>query len=326
VISYIIRRTLYAIPILIGINLITFALFFLVNTPDDMARMQLGQKRVTLEAIQKWKAERGYDKPLLWNGTAAGARRVSDTIFFEKSVKLFVFDFGAAESDNRDIANEIKTRMWPSLALAIPVFLVGLAVNITFALGMAFFRATYLDLWGVMLCVAMMSISSLFYIIGGQYLISKLWHLVPISGYAGGLDAAKFVVLPVLIGVIGGVGSGSRWYRTLFLEEMGKDYVRTARAKGLAEPVVMFRHVLKNAMIPVLTGVVVVIPLLFMGSLISESFFGIPGLGSYTIDAIQAQDFAVVRAMVFIGSAFYIAGLILTDISYTLVDPRIRLE
>jgi len=174
--------------------------------------------------------------------------------------------------------------------------------------------------------VAMMSISSLFYIIGGQYLLSKLWHLVPISGYEGGIDAIKFVILPVIIGVIGGIGSGSRWYRTLFLEEMGKDYVRTARAKGLAESTVLFRHVLKNAMIPILTGVVVVIPLLFMGSLISESFFGIPGLGSYTIDAIQAQDFAVVRAMVFIGSVLYILGLLLTDLSYTLVDPRVRLN
>jgi len=323
--AYIVRRVLYAIPILVGINLITFALFFLVNTPDDMARMQLGQKRVTPDAIEKWKAERGYDKPMVWNAQAGGAGRVTNTIFFEKSVKLFVFDFGAAESDNRDIANEIRTRMWPSLALAIPVFLVGLAVNITFALGMAFFRATALDLAGVVLCVALMSVSTLFYIIGGQYLLSKLWHLVPISGYEGGLDAVKFVILPVIIGVIGGVGAGSRWYRTLFLEEIAKDYVRTARAKGLAESTVLFRHVLKNAMIPILTGVVVVIPLLFMGSLIMESFFGIPGLGSYTIDAIQAQDFAVVRAMVFIGSVLYIAGLLLTDISYTWVDPRVRL-
>jgi len=323
--AYIIRRVLYAIPILIGVNLLTFALFFLVNTPDDMARMQLGQKRVTPEAMQKWKAERGYDKPLAWNESAAGAKKLTDTIFYEKSVKLFAFDFGRAE-DNRDIGNEIRTRMWPSLALAIPVFLIGLAVNITFALGMAFFRATVLDLTGVVLCVAMMSISSLFYIIGGQYLLSKLWHLVPISGYEGGIDAIKFVILPVIIGVIGGIGSGSRWYRTLFLEEMGKDYVRTARAKGLAESVVLFRHVLKNAMIPILTGVVVVIPLLFMGSLIAESFFGIPGLGSYTIDAIQAQDFAVVRSMVFIGSVLYILGLLLTDISYTLVDPRVRLN
>ena len=323
-IAYIVRRTLYAIPILVGINLITFALFFLVNTPDDMARMQLGVKRVTPEAIEKWKAERGYDKPLLWNAAAAGAGKATETIFFEKSLRLFAFDFGRAE-DNRDIAHEIRTRMGPSLALAVPVFLVGLAVNITFALGMAFFRATYLDFWGVILCVAMMSVSSLFYIIGGQYLVSKLWHLVPISGYEGGVDAMKFLVLPVLIGVIGGIGGGSRWYRTLFLEEMGKDYVRTARAKGLAESAVLFRHVLKNAMIPILTGVVVVIPLLFMGSLIMESFFGIPGLGSYTIDAIQAQDFAVVRAMVFIGSVLYIAGLLLTDISYTWVDPRVRL-
>jgi peptide/nickel transport system permease protein len=191
---------------------------------------------------------------------------------------------------------------------------------------MAFFRASYLDFWGVVLCVAMMSISGLFYIIGGQYLISKLWHLVPISGYQGGLDAAKFVILPVMMGVIGGIGSGARWYRTIFLEEIGKDYVRTARAKGLSELTVLFGHVLKNAMIPILTGAVVVIPLLFMGSLISESFFGIPGLGSYTIDAIQAQDFAVVRSMVFIGSVLYIVGLLLTDLSYTLVDPRIRLE
>jgi peptide/nickel transport system permease protein len=216
--------------------------------------------------------------------------------------------------------------MGPSLTLALPVFLLGLAVNISFALMMAFFRASYLDFWGVVLCVAMMSISGLFYIIGGQYLISKLWHLVPISGYQGGLDAAKFVILPVMMGVISGIGSGARWYRTIFLEEIGKDYVRTARAKGLSEVTVLFGHVLKNAMIPILTGAVVVIPLLFMGSLISESFFGIPGLGSYTIDAIQSQDFAVVRSMVFIGSVLYILGLLLTDLSYTLVDPRIRLE
>jgi len=323
--AYVVRRALYAIPILIGVNLITFLLFFVVNTPDDMARMQLGAKRITPEAIAKWKQERGYDRPLLFNEDKTGLRMLTDTIFYEKSVRLFAFDFGAAE-DNRDIANEIGMRMGPSLALAIPVFLVGLAVNITFAMFMAFFRATYLDFWGVVLCVAMMSISTLFYIIGGQYVASKLWHLVPISGYQDGFDAAKFLVLPVLIGVVGGIGSGGRWYRTLFLEEMGKDYVRTARAKGLAESVVLFRHVLKNAMIPILTGVVVVIPLLFMGSLLSESFFGIPGLGSYTIDAIQAQDFAVVRSMVFIGSLLYILGLLLTDLSYTVVDPRIRLQ
>jgi len=323
--GYILRRVLYAVPILVGVNLITFALFFVLNTPDDMARMQLGTKRVTAEAIEKWKAERGYNKPMLWNGNASGLAKLEDTIFFQKSIRLFVLDFGAAE-DGRNIGSEIRARVGPSLAIAVPVFLVGLLVNVSFALLMAFFRTTYVDFSGVVLCVAMMSISTLFYIIGGQFVVSKLWHLVPISGYDQGLNALKFLVLPVIIGVVSGIGSGSRWYRTLFLEEMNKDYVRTARAKGLAETAVMFRHVLKNALIPILTGCVAVIPLLFMGSLLTESFFGIPGLGGYTIDAIQAQDFAVLRSMVFIGSVLYIVGLLLTDLSYTLVDPRIRLQ
>jgi len=321
--AYLVRRLLYALPILIGVNLITFALFFVVNTPDDMARMQLGVKRVTPEAIERWKAERGYDRPLFINRAVSGSAIFTDTIFFTKSVRMFAGDFGRAE-DGRDIAREITTRMGPSLAIALPTFLLGLLVTVSFALLLTFFRASYLDFWGVVLCVAMMSISGLFYIIGGQYLVSKIWKLVPISGYGGGLDAWKFLILPVVIGVVSGIGSSTRWYRTIFLEEISKDYVRTARAKGLSEMTVLFRHVLRNAMIPILTGVVVVIPLLFMGSLLTESFFGIPGLGSYTIDAINAQDFAVVRAMVFIGSVLYIVGLILTDLSYTFVDPRIR--
>ncbi|HEX8961731.1 MAG TPA: ABC transporter permease [Rhodocyclaceae bacterium] len=322
--AYIVRRLLYAIPILVGVNLVTFALFFVVNTPDDMARMQLGVKRVTPEAIEKWKAERGYDRPLLWNARAAGTDKATQTIFFQKSVRMFAFDFGRAD-DGRDIAREIRGRMGPSLAVALPVFVLGLFAAIWFALLLVYFRGTYLDTAGVVLCVAMMSISGLFYIIGGQWLVAKIWHLVPISGYAEGLDAARFVVLPVIVSVLGGLGSSARWYRTIFLEEIGKDYVRTARAKGLNERAVLFGHVLKNALIPILTGVVVLIPTLFMGSLVIESFFGIPGLGSYTIDAINAQDFAVVRSMVFIGSFLYIIGLLLTDISYTLVDPRVRL-
>jgi peptide/nickel transport system permease protein len=315
---------LYAIPILIGVNVITFALFFMVNTPDDMARMQLGVKRVTPEAIAHWKQERGYDKPLFFNGSASGAEVLTDTIFYQKSLRMFVGDFGESD-DGRDIANEIRKRIGPSLAVAVPSFAVGLLICVTCALGFAFFRATYLDFWGVVACVVAMSISAMFYIIGGQYLIGKLWHLVPISGFADApVDTLKFLWLPVVIGIVGSFGASTRMYRTFFLEEIGKDYVRTARAKGLAESAVLFHHVLRNAMIPILTGVVVAIPSLFIGGLLTESFFGIPGLGSYTIDAINAQDFAVVRAMVFIGSVLYIVGLVLTDISYTLVDPRVR--
>jgi peptide/nickel transport system permease protein len=208
----------------------------------------------------------------------------------------------------------------------LPQFLIGLLVYVSFAMLLVFFRATYLDVSGVVLCVVLMSISALFYIIGGQYLFSKQMHLFPISGYEPGIHAWRFVVLPVVIGLISGLGASGRIYRTFFLEEIGKDYVRTARSKGVPEVTLLFRHVLRNAMIPILTGVVVVIPTLFMGSLIMESFFGIPGLGSYTIDAIHNQDFAIVRSMVFLGSVLYIFGLLLTDISYTLVDPRIRLS
>lgn len=323
-IAYIIRRMLYAVPILIGVNLITFILFFVINTPDDIARSQLGDRRVSEQAIENWKAERGYDKPVVLNTAQQGLDQVTETIFFEKSLKLFVFDFGRSDS-GRDIGYDISQRMWPSLAIAAPTLLVGILVNITFAMLIAFFRGSLLDFWGVVLCVILLSVSPLFYIIAGQYVLSKTFHLVPISGYDIGLESIKFLILPVIIGIIAGVGQGTRWYRTIFLEEVNKDYVRTARAKGLSEPRVLFKHALKNALIPILTGVVVILPQLFMGSLIMESFFGIPGLGSYTIEAIQRQDFAIVRSMVFLGSVLYILGLLLTDISYTVVDPRVRL-
>ena len=324
-IAYIIRRALYAIPILIGVNILTFLLFFVVNSPDDMARMFLGQKHVTEEQIEDWKTERGYHYPLFYNTEEEGIEKLSKTIFYTKSIRLFVFDFGRSDS-GRDIGFDISQRMWPSLAIAVPQLIIGLLVTITFALLIAFFRGTYIDYWAVVICVALMSISSLFYIIGGQFIMGKILRVVPISGFESGLFGIKFLLLPVLIGIVGGIGSSTRWYRTIFLEEINKDYVRTARAKGLSEQLVLFRHVLRNALIPILTGVVVILPLLFMGSLITESFFGIPGLGSYTIDAINRQDFSIVRSMVFLGAVLYIVGLLLTDISYTIVDPRVRLS
>ncbi|MFK8046896.1 MAG: ABC transporter permease [Halioglobus sp.] len=323
--AYIVRRLLYAIPILIGVNLLTFTLFFVVNSPDDMAKSQLGEKYVTPEAIANWKKKNGYDKPLFMNADVEGLGAVTDTIFFNKSVKLFAFDFGRSET-GRDITTDVSTRMWPSLAVALPTFMVGIWVNICVALMVVMFHATRLDRWAVMLFVMLMSISSLFYIIGGQYLVAKTWRLVPISGFHAEGDVWKFLILPVMVGVIAGIGAGARWYRTLFLEEANQDYVRTARAKGCSEITILFKHILPNALIPILTGVVVLIPTLFMGSLLIESFFGIPGLGSYMLDAIQSQDFAIVRTMVFIGSILYILGLILTDISYTWADPRVRLD
>lgn len=325
-ISYIIRRCLYAIPIIIGVNLITFVLFFVVNSPDNMARTILGTKNITQEDVENWKRDHGYHLPILINTKESGLGIFTQTIFFQKSVGLFIFDFGRSDRNNIDIGHEIRRRMWVSLAIAVPSLIIGLLLDITLAMIVAYYRATYLDIWGVVVSVFMMSISMLFYIIGGQWLFGRMLRLFPISGYDTGANMLKFVFLPVVIGVIGGIGGSVRFYRTIFLEEINKDYIRTARAKGLSEAKVLFKHGLKNAMIPILTNVVVVIPLLFMGSIVMENFFAIPGLGSFTIDAIHAQDFAVVRSMVYLSSILFILGLLLTDISYTIVDPRIRLE
>ncbi|HEX5684704.1 MAG TPA: ABC transporter permease [Ideonella sp.] len=324
--SYTLRRLLYGVLILLGVNLATFFLFFTVNTPDDMARLNIGGKRVTQELIEKWKTERGYDKPLYWNDKQEGSDKLTETIFWERSVSLFTLNFGRADAEaGGDLGHEVATRMWVSVQLALPIFLLQVIASTGFALLLVMFRHTKLDLWGVVLCVLMLSISSLFYIIVGQYLFSRVFKLVPISGYAQGLDLVRFLILPVMLSALARLGTEARLYRAMFLEEIGKDYVRTARAKGLSEYVVLFRHVLRNAMIPIITSMGGYLPYVFMGSLVFESFFGIPGLGAYVIEAIGKQDFAIVRTMVFVGSLLYIATYILIDIAYSWVDPRVRL-
>ena len=324
--NYVIRRCFYGALILLGVNLLTFMLFFTVNTPDDMARLNIGGKRVTQEQIDKWKIERGYDKPLYWNAQDEGSRKLTDTVFWDRSVSLFALDFGRSDSKSAtDIGHEIKTRMFISLQLAVPLFVLQVIVSVAFALLLVFFRHSRIDFWGVVSCVLMLSISALFYIIVGQFLFSRMFHLVPISGFESGWDAARFLVLPVILSLLSRLGGEGRLYRAMFLEELGRDYVRTARAKGLSEPKVLFDHVLRNAMIPILTSAGSYLPYVFLGSLVFESFFGIPGLGSFVIEAITGQDFAIVRSMVFVGSVIYILSYIVIDVAYTWADPRVRL-
>lgn len=324
--AYLVRRVLYGILVLLGVNLFTFFLFFSVNTPDDMARLNIGGKRVSQDQIQKWKAERGYDKPLYFNEKEQGAEKITNTIFWDRSVSLFALNFGRADGEaGGDISFEIKTRMVASFLLALPTLILTVLGTVTFALLLTFFRNTVVDFWGVVLCVVMLSISALFYIIVGQFFFSKLMKLFPISGFSTGIDLLKFLVLPVMLSLFARLGGDARLNRAMFLEEVSRDYVRTARAKGLPESVVLFKHVLKNALIPIMTNIGAYLPYVFMGSLVFESFFGIPGLGSYVIDAIGGQDFAIVRTMVFIGSVLYIASYIIIDILYTVVDPRVRL-
>ncbi len=279
-INFIIRRMGYGVLILIGVNLLTFFLFFTVNTPDDMARLNIGGKRVTQDQIDKWKRERGYDKPLYWNDQAQGAAKATDTVFWDRSVSLFTLDFGRSDARRAvNIGHEVKTRMAVSLQLAVPIFILQVIVSTTFALLLVFFRHTRIDFWGVVLCVLMLSISSLFYIIVGQFLFSRVFKLVPISGYAPGLAAVQFLLLPIALSLLSRLGSEARLYRAMFLEEIGKDYVRTARAKGLKEQVVLFKHVLRNAMIPVITSAGAYLPYVFLGSLVFRELLWHPRPG-----------------------------------------------
>jgi peptide/nickel transport system permease protein len=317
--AYVLRRLLYGVFVVFGVLLFLFVLFFAVTNPDDIARRALGEKALP-EVIEQWKVNHGYDKPLWpWQD-------VRENLLFDHFRRALTFDFGRSDADDTLISERIRKGMGPSLMLTVPLFFLGLVIGILLSLFVAFFRETYIDRMGVFLCVLAMSVSILLYIIGAQYLIGKVLRWFPISGFDASIGLApRFLALPILVGIFSAFGSNVRFYRTVFLEETGRDYVRTARAKGCGEGRIMLRHVLQNAMIPVLTNVVLAIPFLFTGALLLESFFGIPGLGSMTVDAIQGNDFSTLRTMVYIGSLLFILGQILTDISYALVDPRVRL-
>lgn len=317
---YVLRRLGYGALVVLGVLFFLFVLFFAVTTPDDIARRALGEKALP-EAIEQWKANHGYDKPLWpWEDP-------DSNLLFEHYRRMLTFDFGRSDADDVPIMERIRGGVGPSLALTVPMFAIGLVLGVMLALFVALFRETYIDSAGVFVCVLAMSVSILLYIIGAQYLIAKLLRWFPISGFDPDLRVAwRFLALPILVGIASSVGSDVRFYRTVFVEETARDYVRTARAKGAGEMRVMVAHVLRNGMIPILTRVVLAIPFLFTGALLLESFFGIPGLGSITVDAIQGNDFATLRVMVFIFSLLFIVGQILTDVSYSIADPRVRLE
>jgi peptide/nickel transport system permease protein len=319
VLAFALRRLVYGAGVVFGVLFFLFVLFFAVTDPDDIARRALGEKALP-EVIERWKVNHGYDRPLWpWQDWR-------ENLLFDHYRRMLSFDFGRSDADDTPIADRLREGVGPSLSLTVPLFAVSLLLGIALSLFVAFFRDTYIDRMGVFLCVLGMSVSILLFIIGGQYLIGKLLRWFPISGFDFRPELLpRFLALPILIALAHGVGGDVRFYRTVFLEEAGRDYVRTARAKGCGEARVMARHVLRNALIPILTQVVVAIPFLFTGSLLLESFFGIPGLGSLTVDAINGNDFSTLRTMVYIGSLLFVLGQVLTDLSYALVDPRVRL-
>ncbi|MCX6994030.1 MAG: ABC transporter permease [Kiritimatiellaeota bacterium] len=244
-----------------------------------------------------------------------------DTQFVFYLSQIARLDFGKSNFSNQRVAQMLKDGIGPSLCLTVPIFIVELVVAVSIALLCAFFRNTFVDRLIVVIAVVLMSVNYLVWIIFGQYVLGYRWGWFPLWGF----ESWTFLLLPVLIGVVSGLGENVRFYRTIMLDEMYRDYVRTAFAKGVSRPGVLFKHVLKNGMIPILTNVVIAIPFLYTGSLLLEGFFGIPGLGNMGINAVNYSDVDVIRAIVLIGSILYVIANLMTDLCYALFDPRVKI-
>jgi len=310
--AYIIRRLLYTIPVVIGVLLLTFTLFTLVG--GDIS-FEIAGKNATPETIQEIREEYGFNKPLFLSW---------DSQFINHFKHALTFDFGRA-LDREPVIDKIKRGVGPSLALTVPIFFGELIIAASLALFVAFLRGTIWDALAVVICVAGMSIPYLSFILFGQYFFAYKLGLFPVF-FSPDLSIPHYVALPVLIGIVTGLGSNLRFYRTVMLDEMRADYVRTAFAKGLDTKRVLFKHVLKNAMIPILTQVVLAIPFLFLGALLLERFFGIPGIGYLMIEAIGSRDYFVINAMTYISAILFVVFNLITDICYALVDPRISFD
>ena len=316
--NYLVRRALYTIPLVFGVSLLVFVLFNVVGS--DPTIQMLG-KHATPQSIAELRHELGLDRPLLEQ-------------FVNQIWSQWTFNFGRSYATKQLISKMIGDGLVPSLCLTVPPFFLGEMLAISIALGVCYVRGSWIDRLTVVATVTGMSITPLAYILAGQYVLAYQMRLFPIQGFeypTSWLDpgsvayTAWFLGLPWIIWITTGLGADVRFYRTVILDEVAQDYVRTARAKGLSEPVIYFKHILKNAMIPIITSVVIALPFLYTGSLLLEAFFGIPGLGSMSINGINNSDFPVVKAMTFIGSVLYIVANLLSDICYALADPRVKL-
>jgi peptide/nickel transport system permease protein len=320
--NYLLRRLLYAGPIILGVMVLTFLLFFVVQTPTAMAKRILGPK-TSQQVIQNWLQNRGYDKPMFFN-TKPG-KKLWDSQFVNHMKSLATFDLGVSDANGEPISRMFKKGAIPSLLITVPALIAGLCIYLSCSLFLVLVRDSVIDKLAIIVSVMLMSVSFLVYVLYGQWLVAVVFAYVPVVGFSlTGISTAKYLILPITISLIAGLGSNVRLYRTIFIEEIYQDYVRTAQAKGASNTRILFTHVFKNGMISLITLVVASLPFLIMGSLVVENAFGIPGLGNLMINAINTTDFAIVRSAVYLGALLYLFGLLLTDICYALVDPRIR--
>lgn len=340
--AYTIRRLAYMIPIVFGVILFTFILFYVVNSPDALAMKEL-QKAANPETIRQWKIDKGFltytrqgleKKRLIEWGQAPQGLAITDedvrpvsrpVLFFQYVWDVLTFDFGR-DRDDRLVSQVLLGGAVPSLKLMVPAFCLAEIITVFIALFCALYRGTSIDRGFVVLGVFLMSFNAVALIIFFQKFLAADWGYFPISGYEDGLAGYIYLALPILIYVGLSMGAGIRFNRILMLDEVNQDYVRTARAKGANENVVLFHHVLRNALIPLVTRWAVAIPFLYLGSLLLETFFGIPGLGGITLEAIQNADLNTMRAIVFLGALLFVFGNLVADVLYGVVDPRVRVE
>jgi len=248
-------------------------------------------------------------------------RHVADSQFVHFLGQMLRLDLGTSTATNQRVTTMLKAGMGPSLMLTVPIFIGEVALAVVLALFCAWQRDRWTDRTLVVTAVVLMSVNYLVWIILGQFVLAFKLRWFPIWGF----DSWRYLLLPVLIGIVSGLGTNLRFYRTVMLDEMYRDYVRTAYAKGLGAGGVLFKHVLPNAFIPIITNTVIALPFLYTGSLLLESFFGIPGLGGMSVNAINSADVDVVRGIVLIGAVLYMGANLLTDLCYAAVDPRVRL-
>ncbi|MGB8855325.1 MAG: ABC transporter permease [Burkholderiales bacterium] len=310
--AYIIRRLLQLIPTLLGVILLIFFLFNWVG--GDPAQILAG-KISNAEQIANIRKQLGVDRPFyeqLW-------------IFIKQ---VFTFDFGRSWSTNEEISKLVMTRIGPTLTIIIPLLILETVLAVAFAMAVAYVRGSITDRAIMIICTVAMSISFLVYIIAGQYIFGFKLGWFPVQGWSDSVwkNLVTYAPLPVFLALLVGLAPTLRLYRTFFLDEISQDYVRTGRAKGLSEKTIMFKHVLRNAMIPILTYVAYLLPGLLIESFLLEKFFSIPGLGREVITAVERSDFPVIKAITIYVSIFTMLLTLFVDVLYKWVDPRVTFK
>ena len=310
--AYVLRRLWQMIPTLAGVVLL---IFFLFNAVGGDPALVLAGKITNPEQIANIRKQLGVDEPYwyqLW-------------VFVKQIV---TFDFGRSWATNEEVSKIFLTRIGPTLTIMIPVLVLETVIGVILAIGVAYVRGTMTDRMIMMICTVAMSISFLVYIIVAQYYFGFKWGVFPVQGWTDSFwkNLTTYAPLPIMLAVFVGLAPALRLYRSFFLDEINHDYVRTARAKGLSETTVMMKHVLRNAMIPILTNIGIALPGIFVGSFLLETFFSIPGLGREILVAVNRSDFPVIKAAtVYLAMVTMIINLAV-DVMYKAVDPRVTFK